>query len=162
MTILIPMSTEKYSDYLDSGVLNYAKENVESGRWPEKGALERSRANFNQLLPQGLETPDNYLFEVIAEPGGPTVGSIWFAVEEQHGHRSAFVLDVEIKPEFRRQGHAKAAFEAVEIFVRKLGLSSIGLHVFGHNPGAQTLYSELGYEVTSINMLKKLDVNENA
>ena len=38
----------------------------------------------------------------------------------------------------------------------KLGLSSIGLHVFSQNIGAQTSYRKLGYGVTSVNMLKHL------
>ena len=38
----------------------------------------------------------------------------------------------------------------------KVRLSSIGLHVFGQNIGAQTSYRKLGYGVTSVNMLKHL------
>jgi hypothetical protein len=35
-------------------------------------------------------------------------------------------------------------------------LARIGLHVFGHNPGAQALYAQLGYGVTGLNMAKPL------
>jgi ribosomal protein S18 acetylase RimI-like enzyme len=108
-------------------------------------------------LPQGLATPDNHLFEILATADGPTVGCLWFAVEDQHGVRGAYVYDVEIKPEFRRLGHARRAFQALDGIVASLGLSSIGLHVFGHNPGAQALYIQLGFAVTGINMLKRLD-----
>jgi ribosomal protein S18 acetylase RimI-like enzyme len=156
MTTLVPMSSMIYGQYLDAAIKAYAEENVESGRWPEEGALQRSRDDFNSSLPQGLNTPDNYLFEIKSVKTGPTLGFIWFAVVERHGLKSAFVYDVEVKPEFRRQGHARAAFEALEPLVTELGLSSIGLHVFGHNPGAQALYDELGYKVTGINMLKHL------
>ena len=107
-------------------------------------------------LPLGLRTPDNYLFEIVAGEDGACVGYLWFAVVEKNGLQSAFVYDVAIKPEFRRQGHAQAAFDALEPLVRKLGLSSIGLHVFSQNAGAQALYRKLGYGVTSVNMLKHL------
>ena len=113
--------------------------------------------NFNASLPQGLQTPNNYLFEMKAVETGPTVGYIWFAVVEKDGLSSAFVYDVEVKPQYRRQGYATAAFEALEPKVRALGLSSIGLHVFARNAGAQALYAKLGYGVTSVNMLKHLD-----
>lgn len=159
MTVLVPMSAQAYVPYLEAAVAGYAKDNVESGRWPEEGALARSQADFDSSLPQGLETPNNYLFEIKATEAGPAVGVLWFAVEEKHGLRSAFVYDVEIAPEFRRQGHAEAAFEALERLVRALGLSSIGLHVFGHNPAAQALYGKLGYGVTGINMRKNLGAN---
>ena len=157
MTVLVPMSADAYVHYLDDAVAGYAKDNVAAGRWPEEGALLRSQADFKNSLPQGLETPDNYLFEIKTAAAGPTVGYIWFAVVEKNGLFSAFVYDVEVKQEFQRQGHAKAAFEALEPFVRKLGLSSIGLHVFAQNNGAQALYSKLGYGVTGVNMQKHLD-----
>ena len=74
----------------------------------------------------------------------------------KNGLKSAFVYDVEVKSELRRQGYARAAFTALEPIVKALGLSSIGLHVFGHNPGAQALYRSLGYGITGVNMLKQL------
>ena len=157
MTVLVPMSADAFAHYLDDAVAGYAKDNVASGRWPEEGALLRSQIDFKNLLPQGLETPDNYLFEIKTAAAGPTVGCIWFAVVEKNGLFSAFVYDVEVKQEFQRQGHAKAAFEALEPFVRKLGLTRIGLHVFAQNPGAQALYRKLGYDVTGVNMQKYLD-----
>jgi ribosomal protein S18 acetylase RimI-like enzyme len=130
VTILVPMSSMIYEQYLDAAIRAYAAENVESGRWPEDGALERSRDDFNNSLPQGLNTPDNYLFEIKSAETGPTVGYIWFAVVEKYGLKSAFVYDVEVKPEFRRQGHARAAFEALEPMVTEFGLSSIGPCMF--------------------------------
>ena len=151
------MSAATYTDYVEAAVAGYAEDNVASGRWPEEGALARSRADFDASLPQGLKTPDNYLFEIRAAATGLTVGSIWFAVTEKHGLRTAFVYDVEVMPEFRRMGYATAAFQALEPLVRDLGLTSIGLHVFGHNTGAQALYGKLGYEVTGVNMQKRLE-----
>ena len=144
-------------DYIEAAVAGYADDNVASGRWPPEGAPARSRADFDASLPRGLETPDNYLFEIRDAGTGVTVGSIWFAVREEHGLRTAFVYDVEVRPESRRRGYATAAFQALEPLVRDLGLTSIGLHVFGHNMGARALYSRLGYEVTGLNMQKRLE-----
>ena len=162
MTVLVPMSPDAYVGYLSAAIAGYAQDNVDSGRWPAEGALARSKADFEHSLPQGLQTTDNYLYEIKSAVSGPTAGYIWFAVEEKHGLKSAFVYDVEIKPEFRRQGHAAAAFAALERLVCELGLSSVGLHVFAHNAGTQALYRKLGYAVTSVNMLKHLAVAANA
>lgn len=156
MTTLVPMRQEAFAAYLESAAAGYAEDNVASGRWPLEGALARALADFENSLPRGLATPDNFLFEIQRELDGPTVGFLWFAVLEKNGIRSAFVYDVEVKPEFRRQGHARAAFQALEPLVRDLGLSSIGLHVFGHNPEALALYHSLGYGVTGLNMLKAI------
>ena len=156
MTVLVPMSAAYYDPYVRGAVEDYAHDNIIAGRWPEAGALARSRAEFDALLPQGLATPDNHLFEIKGAEGEPSVGSIWFAVALHDGHRSAYVYDVHIEASCRRRGHAMRAFRALELLVRALGLTSIGLHVFGHNPGAQALYARLGYGVTGINMVKHL------
>lgn len=156
MTVLVPMRPERYAAYLQAAIDGYAKDNVDSGRWPRENALEHARADFASLLPQGLATPDNYLFEIKSTETGPTVGFLWFAVEDRYGLRSAYIYDVEIHAEWRRRGHATRALQALEQRVAELGLASIGLHAFGHNLGAQTLYAKLGYEVTDVNMVKRL------
>ncbi|STQ91636.1 GNAT family N-acetyltransferase [Iodobacter fluviatilis] len=156
MTTLLPMRTAVYESYLEHSILSYAKENIQSGRWREENAIEQSRIEFHKLLPQGVDTPDQYLFEIIGKDNQSTVGFIWFAVVSDKGVRLAFVYDLEIKAPYQRQGYATQAFKAIETLVSDLGLSSIGLHVFGHNTGAQALYRQLGYEVTGMNMLKKL------
>lgn len=157
MTMLSSMRPEVFDEYLPAAITGYADDNVLVGRWPAQGAVERSRAEFHSLLPQGLGTPGNHLYEIKASDSGPTVGYLWFAVEEHDGSRGAFVYDVEVKPDHRRQGHARRAFLALEPIVAGLGLSRIGLHVFGHNAAAQALYGRLGYAVIGIQMLKKLD-----
>jgi ribosomal protein S18 acetylase RimI-like enzyme len=123
--------------------------------------LERSRADFDRLLPQGLATPDNLIFEIRAgDHEGEVetvVGHLWVAVEWRFGGRSAFVYDLVISPQHRRQGHARRAFLALEEAMAELGIHQIGLHVFADNPGAQALYAGLGYRVTGINMQKDLD-----
>jgi ribosomal protein S18 acetylase RimI-like enzyme len=153
---LVPMSAAAYRDYVEVAVSGYAEENVASGRWPRDGALARSRADFEESLPQGLSTPDNYLFEIRDADAGVTVGFLCFAVREKHGLRTAFVFDIEVKQEFRRRGYASAALKELEPIVRGLGLSGIGLHVFGKNAAAQALYGKLGYAITGVNMLKPL------
>jgi ribosomal protein S18 acetylase RimI-like enzyme len=157
MTLLSPMRAEAFAPYFDAAIIGYAEDNVLSGRWPADGAVERSRADFQSSLPQGLQTPDNHLFEIKADEHSAGIGVVWFAVQVRDGLRSAFVYDLEVKAEFRRQGHALRALQALEPIVAALGLSTIALHVFGQNQGAQALYTKLGYGVTGINMLKRLD-----
>ena len=154
MTVLVPMSPECYRTFREAAIAAYAEDNIAAGRWRRETALEQSHASFESLLPQGLATPDNYLFEIKANPGGPTVGSLWFATQTSNGIRSAYVYDVEINAASRREGHATRAFQALEPIVRALGISSIGLHVFANNHGAQALYARLGYGVTGVNMVK--------
>ena len=155
MTQLSPMRAEFFQQFKQQLSEDYAKENVKSGRWPEHNALERAKGEMERSLAQGIATPDNYLFEIKTDQG-ETAGCIWFAVEERQGGRSAFIYNVLVFPEFRRQGHARAAFLQLEEKVRELGLKSIGLNVFYHNSGAQALYAGLGYAPTNLTMVKNL------
>ena len=157
MPVLVRMSEASFAAFVANAVAGYADQNVASGRWPAEDALERSRAQHDKLLPQGLATPDNHFFEIRDEASHAAVGSLWVAVVDHSGTRIAFVYDIRIDEAFRRQGHAKRAFKALEPFVKSLGLSTIGLHVFAFNADARALYESLGYGVTSINMHKHLD-----
>lgn len=156
MTTLRPMPPSAFAAYRLASATGYAHDNVAAGRWPADGALDRAIADFDDSLPQGLGTPDNQVHQIVDEATGTVVGVLWFGMVVKNGLRSAFVYDVEVWPAFRRRGHARAAFVALEPLVQALGLDSIGLHVFGHNPAAQALYQALGYGVTGINMRKPL------
>lgn len=156
MTVLSVMQPETYPWYLDAAIAGYAQDNVASGRWPEAGAIERSRTEFATLLPHGLATPDNHLFEIHVQESGPVAGFVWLAIERKDSGVSGFVYDLEIKPEHRRQGHASRAMAALEALARAQGATSLGLHVFAFNQAAQALYHCLGYQVASLNMRKPL------
>ena len=156
MTTLLPMRPERYASYVEAAIAGYARDNVSAGRWPEVGALERSRDDFVSLLPQGLATPEHFLYEILAHDGGPTVGGLHVHIENKHGAVSAYVYDIEIEPAFRRQGHAGRALQALETLAAAAGAGGIGLNVFADNTGAQALYRKLGYVTTNFNMRKPL------
>src|SRR5688572_30197531 len=123
MTSIRPMQPGSYALYLEAAILGYARENVAAGRWPEAGSVERSRESFVSLLPQGLSTPDNHLFEVLGE-GGLLAGFIWYALDRKHGACSAFIYDLEILEAQRRKGHATRALAAVERHAAERGATA--------------------------------------
>jgi ribosomal protein S18 acetylase RimI-like enzyme len=154
-TELVAMSQAYYERYVAQSWRDYAEENVATGRWPLVGALARAQAEYESLLPQGVETADHRLFEIL-DGEGETVGGLWFALRGSGETRTGFVFDITILPQARRLGHGQRAFELLEPLARDLGLISIGLNVFANNPAALALYRRLGYEVTNIAMSKRL------
>ena len=82
---------------------------------------------------------------------------LWFAIKSQSAARIAYVFDVYVRRERRREGHAYRAFIALEEEARRLGLSGIALHVFGRNTTAQALYSKLGFRPTNISLFKTIE-----
>jgi len=153
------MRPETFDSFVEMAVAGYAADNVASGRWSEQDAVAMSRAETERLLPQGLETPDNYLYEIQEESTEQIVGHVWFALVARGTRKVAFVYQVQVKPEVQRRGHAKAALLAVEGIAISLGMSGVALNVFGNNHGAQALYRSLGYGVTSVAMQKVLAQN---
>ena len=147
------MTEPEYTAWLEVTIPGYAADKVASGQWSEEDSLALSRKEYAELLPQGLETPDNYLF-TITDAQAIAVGVLWFAVKTKFSARVANVFDVSVCPARQREGHAFRAFLALEDEVRRLGLSGIALHVFGHNKAAQALYAKLGFQPTNIALFK--------
>lgn len=150
-----PMTGEEYQTYLELIVPDYAHENVTAGYWDEAEALERSRQALASLLPEGVNTPGHYLYIVRDEK--QRVGVVWFQARTDQPIKSGFVYDIAMDEDQRGKGYGKAAMLLLEEKAREMGLTQIGLHVFAHNAVAKGLYEKLGYEVTSQNMVKKLD-----
>lgn len=157
MTQIVPMRPEHFAAFAEREIAAYAHENVAAFRWEDATAGERARAQFLKLLPQGLATPRQYLYEILDEPKGETIGDLWFEVSGSAADCSAYLYDLRIERPFRGQPHARAAMRLLEARCRELGARSLCLHVFAHNTTAQTLYGSLGFAVTGFNMAKQLD-----
>jgi ribosomal protein S18 acetylase RimI-like enzyme len=157
MTVLVPMSESEYQSFVAQTIPGYAAEKVASGEWSQENSLELANKAYAELLPRGLNSSGNYLYSIRESSDSAVLGTLWIAVKERAGQRIAYIYDVVIKPEHQRKGHASGAFAALEDEARRLGLSGIGLHVFGHNVAAQALYLKLGYQTTNITMYKSLE-----
>jgi ribosomal protein S18 acetylase RimI-like enzyme len=107
-------------------------------------------------LPQGRETPNHFLHEIHDSADGQVVGSLWFAIDTQHGAASGYLYSIRVEPAFRGRGHAKAALDLLDQIALGMGLQSMALHVFGHNTNAQALYRASGYWITGLLMRKPL------
>jgi ribosomal protein S18 acetylase RimI-like enzyme len=156
VTRLEPMTEARYDDWLVATIREYAEEKVRSGNYPEEGSIERAKAEFVTLLPQGLQTPGHEIRSMVDDAGEP-VGYVWFTIEDRPVGRVVFIYDIAVDPEHRRKGHAQAALEAVEAYARQHGCVGVMLHVFGSNTGARQLYLKAGYEETNVIMLKRVD-----
>ena len=156
MIELRPMTVAEYAAYFTQAVAEYAEDKVKAANWPIEGALERSHQEFVKYLPLGLETPDNEVCTLVDAASGLAVGMIWYALVVGSTTPTWFIFDFSINPEERRKGYAAQALAALEERARDQGIQSIELHVFGHNTAARALYEKAGFEITNINMRKKV------
>lgn len=140
-----PMTAQEFLPWRERQVQAYAEDNLPRSGGNLARALERSRADFAKALPDGLATRDTSL--VVLTVDGEQVGHLWL------GHRrpgaETFGFDLEIAPGRRRQGWGRAAIALAARLAGEAGDTRLGLHVFGDNAGATTLYESEGFEVRS-------------
>ena len=156
MVRLISITATDFQAYLEEDIERYAQARVRAGDWHPSEALQKSREEHQQLLPDGLATSNHYLFSIEDEALGSKVGVIWFAIYDRQLQPVAFVYDFSIYEEFRRRGYGKQALLALEAKVKELGVEKIALRVFAHNHVAQALYEHAGFEMIGIYMTKEL------
>ena len=149
---LEPMTGPQFDTYLAQAEESYAANIAGSGMLPVAEAREKSAADFARLLPQGLDTPEQFFWT--AYDGVRDVGMVWLNIRERSDGLFAFGYDFLVREELRRKGYGRAVMVAAERVCRERGVASVGLNVFGHNLGARTLYEQMGFAVTAT-LLKK-------
>jgi ribosomal protein S18 acetylase RimI-like enzyme len=155
MIILEPMSVASFERFKAYSIADFAAQMQRTGEWEIDRAPALAEAAFARLLPEGLLTADNYLFDIRDRDLGECVGAIWVGVVEEE-RREGFIFDLVVHEPYRRQGYARLAMQEVEAFLVTLNVRSIALEVYFDNAGARRLYAESGYQVTSQSMRKML------
>jgi ribosomal protein S18 acetylase RimI-like enzyme len=153
MPTLLHMTQTEFDAFLERSIPEYATDHVRAGNWTEAESLERSRKEFEALLPDGLNSKDNFLYTL--HDDDKAVGMIWMKIRD-HSSKSGFIYEVFIDEQFRGKGYGKSIMLLLEEKSRELGLKLLALHVFGSNHVARKLYETIGYEITNINMSKAL------
>jgi ribosomal protein S18 acetylase RimI-like enzyme len=157
MTVTVrlePMTRQQYDAYRATSEVDYAASIRDSGSMPETEAREKAAADFARLLPDGIDSEGHRFWT--AYDGDEPVGLLWLKLTDTSVGVTAFGYDFSVRADLRRKGYGRALMQAAESRCRELGVVSVGLNVFGHNLGAQALYDQMGFEVTSIQMSKRL------
>jgi GNAT superfamily N-acetyltransferase len=152
---LRPMRPDELPAFMEHSIRSYAEGIETQGGQTAEFARQKSEADHASILPQGLETPGQWIH--VVEAGGEQVGLLWLAERDSGGRRVLFVYDVEIDEAHRGKGYGRAAMELAEQEAKALGIGRIELNVFGGNEVARNLYRSLGYAETSVQMAKDLD-----
>jgi ribosomal protein S18 acetylase RimI-like enzyme len=156
MVRLAPMTDAEFQVYLARAVDNYALEHVKAGNWQPSEAHQKSAQEFNQLLPDGVASKDQHLYSIEDVPSGLKIGILWFAVFHKGPRPAAFIYDFEIDEAYRGKGYGRQALTALDEEAATMGIETISLHVFAHNPTAIALYEKMGYAATDLHMAKRI------
>jgi len=151
---LVPMTREQYDAFRLTGEDEYAASIRDSGSLPEAEARERAAADYARLLPDGMDSEGHCFWT--AYDGDEAVGMLWLRFTDTSVGLTAFGFDFSVREDLRRRGYGRALLQAAEVECRARGVVSVGLQVFGDNLAAQALYEQMGFEVTSIQMSRRL------
>lgn len=77
MAITLQLMTEQeFQSYLAHSTKHYAEEKIKAGTWLPEEAPELAEWTFKDLLPDGLETADHYLWTLTLD-GKDNAGWLW-------------------------------------------------------------------------------------
>ncbi len=86
----------------------------------------------------------------IAEREGGIAGFVIAHMERMALQLCAYVVTLDVAPEYRRQGLARSLMKEMESRVAAAGARWIHLHVFTGNEGAIRFYEQMNYEQTGV------------
>jgi GNAT superfamily N-acetyltransferase len=136
-----PMTDAEYADWRAETVRGYAADMTESGSMPPEAAAAQAAAQTDQLLPNGVSTP-NHTFVCLCA-GEEVVATNW--IGHHYGPGVSWVYGVEVHEGYRGKGYGRAAMIIGEQASLVAGDTHLGLNVFGHNQVAINLYNAMGY-----------------
>ena len=151
------MTDKEFEKFVENSVLDYSKDLIKSGLCSEENAFDSAKKQFNDLLPQGKYTENNFIY-VAVNSDHEDVGIIWY---NKHSEGVAFICDFLIFENFRKKGYGKQTLLLLDSDAKEKGFTKILLHVFRFNKTAFSLYDSIGYKVVkedggSIYMVKDL------
>ena len=104
------LTAEEFGPFRQRNIARYAQELLFARSTDtEEHALTEAQGALDEMLPQGAETPRNYL--LAAESGGETVGELWCYTTEPE---TVFINDFFVYPACRGHGWGNAMLCAVE------------------------------------------------
>lgn len=156
MIYLRPKTEDEYGAYLKLAILNYAKEKEIGEGHTSENAFKIALESFSSLLPDGLQTSNQFIYSITEKESEKMIGTLWIAKRTNLGKDYAYIYDIMLDENVRGKGYGKLLMNLVEEEVKKKNLKTISLHVFGHNKVARALYLKSGYIETNVMMKKDL------
>lgn len=145
------MSKKEYKTFINKSIKRFAKENVKSGFWKQKEALEESKSQYKRNMGKGYKE-SKYDFYNILNNNHEKVGYLHLSKE----YKLLFISEIYIRKKYRNLGYGKATLNQVEIVAQNVGIKKVGLYIFSHNEIAKSLYTQSGFNTISEFRIKRI------
>jgi ribosomal protein S18 acetylase RimI-like enzyme len=151
---LRPMTAAEFGVWRARTIPEYAAAHMRAGVWRAGEARSRAAKLIDNLLPAGTETPGALLLSA-GTSDGCSVGMVWLVLDRPRPG-AVWIHNIEVFPDYRGKGYGRELLKAAEQHSLEHGAKEIGLNVFGGNTVARSLYESSGYEISSLQMRKRL------
>lgn len=150
------MHSAEYGDYCRYFIADYSQEMANNYGHDLTLAKTLAEKALHEYLPQGPATAGHHVLCIDAQAGSTDsmMGYLWYA--HDIGQDSCYIYDFYIKAEYRGEGHAKAAINALEARLLTDGVTQIKLRVAYDNQRALALYQSAGFTISGYNMSKNI------
>lgn len=136
------MTEAEYETFRQRNLSRYAQELLLTKQTEiEAHALAEAHGALEEILPEGLKTPRNYIMAAENAAGAP-VGEVWCDTTEAE---TVFLNDFYVAPQHRRLGYGTAMLRAVEGLAEAQSFGQIMTHVFHTNKIALAMFAKRGY-----------------
>lgn len=153
-TELRKMNEEEFDQYIEEFIPDYAKDLSINFLLPMDLALKESRELIDSLLPDKQESDGQSVYNIYSMTEKTNIGVMWYNIHPDS--KKVFVYHILVYEDFRKKGYATSVLQQLESDMKNKEITSLGLSVFGNNPGAYNLYKKLGYNTASISMGKTI------
>jgi ribosomal protein S18 acetylase RimI-like enzyme len=149
---LAPMIASELERFIQQEIADYAEQRVSEGWWGRREAPERARDDLAKVVEwerQAADAERQRLWTAINGDGRP-VGWLWVKLAPPGPWSNrAFLCQMTVAPEFRRQGYGRAILEALEALLAREGIDDLSLNVCESNLPAKQLYASAGYTLNA-------------
>ena len=140
------MTEEEFDIFRSCSIASQAEERMKEYMCFLVAATNEAEAEFAQLLPEGLRTPNHTLMVIHDGVNKELVGYLWTLYEVTEGKKQSFLCDFIILESKRRQGYGTAALQCMEEKATEDGCQESVLFVSDRNEIAKQLYQKCGYQ----------------
>jgi GNAT superfamily N-acetyltransferase len=137
-----PMTEARFRAFQAEVIRGYAADIASSGTLPAADAAVRAATEFDETLPDGLNTANHTFLCLYA--GAEEVAMNWLCHHREPG--ASWVYGVGVGERHRGQGYGRAVMIAGEQATLAAGDTHLSLNVFGSNVAATRLYERMGYQ----------------
>jgi RimJ/RimL family protein N-acetyltransferase len=139
------MTSKEFDAFYEYSINNHASELMKEMGISFDDALSQTEAEVHGMLPDSMNTKDNFLMIIEDISDNRNVGFIWYLYEVTDGEQQIFLCDFVIDESERKKGYATEALSVMERNAIEYGCKVSVLFVAKENEPAQKLYAKCGY-----------------